>query len=73
MGLLESFLMLVVVEALGVTAGLGWYLNWRQGNMEYDKVYASVIIMAIFFSGLLTLLFKLRDLVLKWQKGVLKW
>jgi NitT/TauT family transport system permease protein len=73
MGLLVSFLMLVVVESLGVTAGLGWYLNWKQGYMEYDKVYASVIIMALFFSSLLTLLFKLRDLVLNWQKGVLKW
>jgi NitT/TauT family transport system permease protein len=73
MGLLVSFLALVVVETIGVPAGLGWYLNWKQGNMEYDKVYGSVIIMAAFFFSLLTLLFKVRDWVLKWQKGVIKW
>ena len=29
--------------------------------------------MAVFFSGLMTLLFKVRDRVLVWQKGVIKW
>jgi hypothetical protein len=29
--------------------------------------------MAVFFSGLLTLLFKLRDWLLVWQQGVIKW
>ena len=29
--------------------------------------------MIVFFSTLMTLLFKVRDRVLKWQKGVIKW
>jgi NitT/TauT family transport system permease protein len=73
MGLGASFLTLIVAETVGVQAGLGWYMLWQQGYMEYDKVYAALIIMAVFFSTLMTLLFKLRDWVLKWQKGVIKW
>jgi NitT/TauT family transport system permease protein len=73
MGLGASFLTLIVAETVGVQAGLGWYLLWQQGYMEFAKVYAALIIMAVFFSTIMTLLFKLRDRVLKWQKGVIKW
>ena len=73
MGLGASFLTLVVAESVGVKSGLGWYVSWAQGWAEYGKVYAALIIMAAFFSTLMTLLFKLRDHVLVWQKGVIKW
>lgn len=73
MGLGASFLTLVVAETVGVRSGLGWYLKWQQGYVEYAKVYAALIIMAAFFSGLMTLLFKIRDRVLGWQKGVIRW
>jgi NitT/TauT family transport system permease protein len=73
MGLGASFLTLIVAETVGVQAGLGWYLRWQQGYMEYAKVYGTLIISAAFFSTLMTLLFKFRDWVLKWQKGVIKW
>jgi NitT/TauT family transport system permease protein len=73
MGLGASFLTLIVAETIGVQAGLGWYLKWQQGYVEYAKVYASLLIMAVFFSTLMTLLFAVRDRVLRWQKGVLKW
>jgi NitT/TauT family transport system permease protein len=29
--------------------------------------------MAAFFSAIMTLLFKVRDRVLGWQKGVIRW
>ncbi len=73
MGLGASFLTLIVAETVGVRAGLGWYLKWQQGYVEYAKVYAALVIMAFFFSGLMTLLFKVRDRVLSWQKGVIRW
>jgi sulfonate transport system permease protein len=73
MGLGASFLTLIVAETVGVQAGLGYYFKWRQSNMEYDKTFASLILMAIFFSGIMTLLFKVRDRVLAWQKGVIRW
>jgi NitT/TauT family transport system permease protein len=73
MGLGASFLTLVVAESVGVKSGLGWYVSWAQGWAEYGKVFAALIIMAGFFSTLMTLLFKLRDRLLVWQKGIIKW
>jgi NitT/TauT family transport system permease protein len=73
MGLGTSFLTLIVAETVGGKAGLGWYLGWAQAWAEYGKVFAALVIMAAFFSTIMTLLFKLRDRVLVWQKGIIKW
>lgn len=73
MGLGASFLTLIVAETVGVKAGLGWYIQWQKSSVEYAKVYAALVLMAAFFSGIMTLLFKLRDRVLAWQKGVIRW
>jgi len=73
MGLGASFLTLVVAENVGVKSGLGWYVQWAQGWAEYGKVYAALVIMAAFFSTIMTALFKVRDRVLVWQKGTIKW
>ncbi len=73
MGLGASFLTLVVAESVGVKSGLGWYVSWAQGWAEYGKVYAALVIMAAFFSTIMSLLFKLRDRVLVWQKGMIRW
>ncbi len=73
MGLGASFLTLIVAEGVGVRAGIGWYFQSRQGALEYANTYAALLIMAAFFSTLMTLLFKARDRVLKWQKGVIRW
>src|SRR5436305_3973157 len=73
MGLGTSFLTLVVAENVGVKSGLGWYVSWAQGWAEYGKVYGALIIMAAFFSTIMTVLFKVRDRVLVWQKGTIKW
>ncbi len=73
MGLGAAFSTLVVAEMLGVKAGLGWYLTWAQGWAAYPNMYAALIVMALLFSGVITLLFVLRDRVLSWQKGVVKW
>ena len=73
MGLGTSFLTLIVAETVGVKSGLGWYVSWAQGWAEYGKVYAALVIMAAFFSTIMTVLFKVRDHVLIWQKGTIKW
>jgi len=73
MGLGTSFLTLIVAETVGVKSGLGWYVSWAQGWAEYGKVYAALVIMAAFFSTIMTLLFRARDRVLVWQKGVITW
>jgi NitT/TauT family transport system permease protein len=73
MGLYNSFAVLVVAELLGVKAGLGWYLQWATGWAAYGNVHAALLIMALLCSGLVTLLFSVRDRLLSWQKGLVKW
>jgi NitT/TauT family transport system permease protein len=73
MGLGSSFAVLVVAEMMGVKAGLGWYLSWAQGWAAYPNMYAALVVMALICSGLITLLFRVRDRLLCWQKGQLRW
>ncbi|KVK93882.1 ABC transporter permease [Burkholderia territorii] len=73
MGLSASFTVLVVAEMMGVKSGLGWYLSWAQGWASYVNMYAALIVMALLFSGLIALLFAVRDRALAWQKGTVKW
>jgi NitT/TauT family transport system permease protein len=73
MGLGASFLTLMAAEWLGVENGLGWYIGWKQGWSEYSSVYAALLVMAALFSPMMSLLFLLRDYLLVWQRGVIKW
>jgi len=73
MGLGTSFLTLIVAEGMGVKSGLGWYIDWARTYSEYARVFAALLIMSAFFSTIMTLLFVIRDYVLVWQKGVIKW
>ena len=73
MGLGASFSVLVVAEMLGVKAGLGWYMQWAQGWAAYANMYAALLVMALMCSALITLLFRVRDRLLSWQKGLVRW
>jgi NitT/TauT family transport system permease protein len=73
MGLGMCFVTLIVAEMLGVRAGLGWYIQWAQGWGEYYKVYAAILISAVLFSSAIALLFRVRDRLLVWQRGLVKW
>ena len=73
MGLGSSFVVLIVAEMMGVKSGLGWYLTWAQGYASYTNMYGALIVMTIIFSSLISLLFTVRDRVLIWQKGTVKW
>ncbi|MDR0635266.1 MAG: ABC transporter permease subunit [Azoarcus sp.] len=73
MGFGSSFVVLIVAEMMGVKSGLGWYLTWAQGYASYVNMYAALIVMTVIFSSLISLLFAVRDRVLVWQKGIVKW
>ncbi len=73
MGLGASFSVLVVAEMMGVKSGLGWYLQWAQGWAAYANMYSALLVMALMCTGLITLLFRLRDRLLSWQKGLVQW
>lgn len=72
-GTCGSFVTLVTAELLGADAGLGWYLNWQRSMMLYANVYAGLILMAVICTIIITLIFRIKDKVLVWQKGVIKW
>jgi len=72
-GTVSSFATLMAVEMNGNSSGIGWYISWQKSVMLYDGVYSGLIIIALICSLSLTLLFKVRDRVLTWQKGVIKW
>lgn len=73
MGLGSSFAVLVVAEMLGVKSGLGWYLQWAQGWAAYANMYGALLVMALMCSTLITVLFRVRDRLLAWQKGLVQW
>lgn len=69
----SSFVALMAAEMMGVKSGLGWYINWQKEMIAYPNVYAGLIIIAGFCYLFITLQFKVRDKLLNWQKGVIKW
>ena len=73
MGLGASFAVLVTAEMMGVKAGLGFYLQWAQGWAAYANMYAALLVMSLMCSGLVTLLFRLRDRLLSYQKADVQW
>ncbi|WP_026508556.1 ABC transporter permease [Butyrivibrio sp. MC2013] len=72
-GLCASFVALMTAEMIGAKYGMGWYVNWQKEMMCYANLYAGLIVIAVLFFIVITLLFKVRDKVLLWQKGVIKW
>ena len=58
---------------MGVKSGLAGYLSWAEGRAAYSNMYAALIVMAVMCSSLITLLFRMRDRLLSWQKGLLRW
>jgi NitT/TauT family transport system permease protein len=69
----SSFVALMAAEMIGCKSGLGWYVNWQKQMLAYANVYAGLIIIAIFCYLLVTLQFRIRDRLLSWQEGIVKW
>ncbi|MDR2350772.1 MAG: ABC transporter permease subunit [Deltaproteobacteria bacterium] len=72
-GACASFLTLMTAEMVGVKNGIGWYIHWQRQMLSYSNVYAGLIVIAVTFYALITLFFKVRDRMLVWQKGMIKW
>lgn len=72
-GTSSSFLTLMAAEMIGCKYGIGWYINWQRETLAYPNVYAALIVIAVTFSLLITLQFRIRNKVLSWQKGTIRW
>ncbi|RMX07738.1 ABC transporter permease subunit [Corticibacter populi] len=73
MALGAAFSALMVAELIGVKAGMAFYIQWSQGWAAYANVWTTILVLALVCSGSITLLFKIRDHWLSWQKGLVKW
>lgn len=69
----SSFVTLVTAEMFGCKSGIGWYLNWEKSMMLYANVYAGLILLAVICNLVITFVFRAKDRILVWQKGVIKW
>ncbi|MDR0707730.1 MAG: ABC transporter permease subunit [Treponema sp.] len=72
-GTSSCFLTLMAAEMIGCKFGIGWYINWQRETLAYANVYAALIVIAVTFSFLISLQFKIRNRVLSWQKGTIRW
>jgi NitT/TauT family transport system permease protein len=72
-GTSACFLTLMAAEMIGCKFGIGWYINWQRETLAYANVYAAFIVIALTFSFLIGFQFKIRNRVLSWQKGTIRW
>ena len=70
-----KLLIFVVASALAALGGPTYALvvGGASPHEASSDLTLSLIVMAVFFSTVMTLLFKARDRVLVWQKGVMRW
>ena len=73
MALGASFVSLVIAEDFGVNSGLGWYLNWQKTWGNFPALYAGLVTLVAVCGVLLTLLFRLRTWVLRWERELTRW
>ncbi|GAA4178567.1 ABC transporter permease [Gryllotalpicola koreensis] len=73
MALSAAFVSLTVAENFGVNAGLGWYLTYMKGFGNYPGLYAGIVVLVVVCGAALTLLFRVRNYVLRWEKELTRW
>lgn len=71
-GICSSFIALMTAEMFGAKAGIGWFINMEKELAEFKGVYAGLILIAVFCSVILKILFLAKDKTLRWQKGLVK-
>lgn len=72
-GICAAFIALMTAEMFGAKYGIGWYISYQKAMMLYSGVYASLLMIAVFCTVIITVLFKVRGKLLSWQKGLIKW
>lgn len=72
-GICAAFIALMTAEMFGAKYGIGWYISYQKAMMLYSGVYAGLLMIAVFCTVIITALFKIRQRVLGWQKGLIKW
>ncbi|MCK9150670.1 ABC transporter permease [Methanobacterium alcaliphilum] len=69
-GLIISFITLMVAEIIGSSSGLGWYLQSQGQFANYAAVMAGMIVVSVVVI-LVTIVFdKVENYALRWQKAI---
>lgn len=63
---------LITAEMIGVESGLGWYITWQKNWAQYGKMYAAIVIICVIFVLVNWILGKIKEWVLRWQKGLVR-
>ncbi len=65
---------LIVAEMLGVESGLGWYITWKSSWANYSAMYGAIILLAITFILVNSVIKRISTNALKWRTGgVSRW
>ena len=65
---------LIVAEMLGVESGLGWYITWKSSWANYSAMYGAIILLAITFILVNSIIKRISTNALKWRTGgVSRW
>jgi NitT/TauT family transport system permease protein len=73
MAIAGSFGALAAAEMAGVRGGLALAVKQWGTQAHFGMVYSYVIVMIIIFSSLTIIMFAVRNWLLRWQKGLVRW
>ncbi len=73
MALAGSFGALASAELCGVKTGLALAVKMMGSVANFGVVYAYVLAMIVIFSSLTMVMFAVRNWLLRWQKGLVRW
>jgi NitT/TauT family transport system permease protein len=73
MALAGSFGALAAAEMVGVRGGLALGVKQWGTQAHFGMVFSYVIVMIVIFSSLTIIMFAVRNWLLRWQKGLVRW
>jgi NitT/TauT family transport system permease protein len=65
----NAFMLLIGAEMMGMTAGAGWYVKYYSDMMNYQRVIAGFVVIAVIVAIVHTGLEFLRKKMLKWEEA----
>lgn len=71
-GLILDLISLIPAEMIGVQAGIGWYMSYARSWSQYDLVFANMFEIGLLSLATISLMDRIRDRILRWQRGVVR-
>ncbi|MBU4535417.1 MAG: ABC transporter permease subunit [Euryarchaeota archaeon] len=68
MGLIVSFITLMIAEIIGSRSGLGWYLQSQGQFANYGAVLAGMIVISLVVIAVTTVFDQVQNYALRWQR-----